>query len=169
MHKSRIKAGGDFTYNALHDPVTGLYNHSAYEMLLRDADQSHIAVLIADIDNFIEKKRESGAEKMERVIRLAANVLRASFRSVDFICRIREDEFVVIMTRVDQSMQQMVFEKVVQINEALMQPGDDLPAISFSVGVAFGDRENPEGDIFHDADIALQRTLCGEPCRFEVF
>ena len=50
-----------------------------------------------------------------------------------------------------------------------MHPGDDLPAISFSVGAAFGDRDDPEGDIFHDADIALQRALAGQSCRFEVF
>ena len=169
LFKTRLKIKGDYTYNALHDPLTGLYNHSAYEMLLRDADQTHIAVLIADIDDFAAKKEEYGAEKTERVIRLAANVLRSSFRSVDFICRIREDEFVVIMTRVGKAMQQMIFEKIVQINDALLHPGDDLPPISFSVGVAFGDRDDQEGDIFQAADAALARALSGGSCRYEVF
>ena len=32
---------------------------------------------------------------------------------------------------------------------------ENLPPISLSVGVAFADRPNPQGDIFHDADTAL--------------
>ena len=34
----------------------------------------------------------------------------------------------------------------------------DLPPVSLSVGVAFSDRKDPQGDIFHDADSALYRV-----------
>lgn len=45
-----------------------------------------------------------------------------------------------------------------QANVMLQKPKDDLPPTSLSVGVAFADRENPEGDIFKDADTALYRV-----------
>ena len=42
--------------------------------------------------------------------------------------------------------------------DLLQHPTDDLPPVSLSVGVAFADRENPQGDIFHDADTALYKV-----------
>ena len=146
-----------FTYEALHDPLTGLYNHSAFEMLLRDADQEHIAVLIADIDSFEALAAAHGPAAVERAAQLVADVLRQSFRSVDFICRIRKDEFVVIMTRVNSSLRKLVFDKVEQVNKRLREENDGLPPLSLSVGIAFADRKNPQGDIFQDADTALYR------------
>ena len=52
----------------------------------------------------------------------------------------------------------LVEEKIRRINEILKTPKDGLPPISLSVGVAFGDRENPTDDIVKDADTALYRA-----------
>ena len=41
------------------------------------------------------------------------------------------------------------------INQILLNPEDDLPPVSLSVGAAFADRENPGESIFKDADKAL--------------
>ena len=87
-----------------------------------------------------------------------ADILRHSFRSVDILCRLGGDEFVVVMTRVDSSMRQLVLNKINRANELLQHPKDDLPPVSLSVGVAFSDRANPQGDIFKDADTALYRV-----------
>ena len=48
--------------------------------------------------------------------------------------------------------------KIREANRRLQNPEDDLPPVSLSVGVAFSDRQNPEGDIFKDADTALYRV-----------
>ncbi|MBQ7600309.1 MAG: GGDEF domain-containing protein, partial [Clostridia bacterium] len=88
--------------------------------------------------------------------------LRKHFRDVDIICRIGGDEFVVIMTRVSSDIHtDIVAEKVDSINEELKITDDGLPPVSISVGVAFADRDNPEGDIFKDADTALYRVKNG--------
>ncbi len=154
---SKVKAAEQFAYEALHDPLTGLYNHSAYKMLLKDADQRNIALLLADLDNYEALKETHGDEVANRVLELVAHVLRHSFRSVDFICRIGEDEFAVIMTRMNNTMRPLIHEKMEHINAMLEEERGDLPAVSLSVGVAFADREDPQGDIFHDADLMLQR------------
>ncbi len=148
---------GEFAYDALHDPTTRLYNHSAYEVFLRDADQNHIALLIASVDDFDALRTVHGLGMIDRIVVRIADALRRSFRSVDYICRIGNDEFVIIMSRVSSDMRDVVFHKVEQINGALQQERDGMPPVSLSVGVAFGDRENPRGDIFHDADTALSR------------
>ena len=98
-----------------------------------------------------------------------AEVLRKSFRSVDDICRLKEDEFVVIMTRVSGAMHTLIYDKVAQMNQVLQETDGVLQPVSLSVGVAFSDREKPEGDVFQDADTALLRTRQTHPGGCTVF
>ena len=158
-----------FTYEALHDPLTGLYNHTAFEILFHDSDKEHIAVMIATVDGYDGIKGSRGKACADRAILYVADVLRKDFRSSDHICRLREDEFVIIMTRMNSAMQALVFDKIEQINETLGAPEGDLPPMSLSVGVAFSDRKKPEGDIFEDADTALQRMKQVRHCGCAVF
>jgi diguanylate cyclase (GGDEF)-like protein len=155
--ESKVWATEQFAYEALHDPLTGLYNHSAYKMLLKDADQRNIALILADVDDYDAIRAEQGQETADRMAEVIADVLRHNFRSVDFVCRISEEEFAVIMTRVNNDMKPLIRQKMERINAMLVERQGDLPPISLSVGVAFADRENPQGDIFHDADQMLQQ------------
>ena len=157
------------TYDALHDSLTGLYNYTAFEILFHDSDKDHIAVLLADIDDFDAIKKREGKAGSDRVIKKVSEILRGSFRSVDDICRLKEDEFVIIMTRMTSAMRALVFDKIEQVNALLQNPEDGLPPVSLSVGVAFSDRENPVGDIFEDADTALYRMKEMRHCGCAVF
>ena len=126
-------------------------------------------MLIANINDYEALKKQEGRARTDQIIRRVSEVLRGSFRSVDDICRLKEDEFVVIMTRMTSAMRALVFDKVEQVNTLLQHPGDDLPPVSLSVGVAFSDREKPEGDIFQDADTALYRMKEVRHCGCAVF
>jgi diguanylate cyclase (GGDEF)-like protein len=146
-----------FTYDALHDSLTGLYNNSAFEILFHDADHDHLAVFIADIDDYAELRKSRGRIYANDVVCRVADVLRSSFRSVDHICRLKEDEFVVIMSRVTGAQKEMVYSKIEAVNSALREGTDELQPITLSIGLAFSDREQPDGDVFQDADSALRR------------
>ena len=146
-----------FTYDALHDSLTGLYNHTAFEILFHDSDKDHIAVLLVDIDDFEGIKGREGKDGADQVVKRVANALRGSFRSVDDICRLKEDEFVVIMTRMTSTMSNLIFGKIEKLNAQLQNPEGQIEPTSLSVGIAFSDREHPSGDIFEDADTALTR------------
>ncbi|MBQ9032200.1 MAG: EAL domain-containing protein [Parasporobacterium sp.] len=145
-------------HEASHDALTGLLNRGAYDLLMQTVDTSHIALIIVDVDYFKSVNDTYGHAVGDRVLKRVAEILRHSFRSVDIICRIGGDEFVVIMTRVNSSMGQLVINKISQANDLLQHPKDDLPPVSLSVGVAFSDRSDPQGDIFKDADTALYRV-----------
>lgn len=164
-----VKPAEQFAYEALHDPLTGLYNHSAYKMLLKDADQRNIALLLADLEGYDDILAEHGEAVAGRVLELVAEVLRHNFRSVDFVCRIGTDEFAVIMTRVNNSMKSLISDKVRRITAMLEEGRGDLPPISLDIGVAFADRDNPQGDIFHDADIALMRMKDVRECGWAIY
>ena len=113
--------------------------------------------MIATIDNYRTVLAEKGKPYADQIVRRVADVLRGSFRTADDVCRLQEDEFVIIMSRMTSTMQQQVFEKIDQINDKLKNAPEGQEPISLSVGVAFSDRDNPRGDVFEDADTALRR------------
>ncbi len=156
-------------HEASHDALTGLLNRGAYEMMLTTVDMDHLALILVDVDYFKMVNDTYGHDVGDRVLKRVAKVLKSSFRSVDIICRIGGDEFVVLMTRVNSSMRDLVINKIRNANEQLLHPKDDLPPVSLSVGVAFSDRKNPQGDIFKDADIALYRIKVAGKCGCEVY
>ena len=145
------------TYGNMHDALTGLYNRSAYDFMRHDLDMSRNALLLVDVDKFKGINDTYGHDVGDLVLKRVAEVLQYSFRPVDLVFRLGGDEFVVIMANVDSSMRNQVRRMIDQANIMLQKPKDDLPSTSLSVGVAFADRENPEGDIFKDADTALYR------------
>ena len=146
------------TYGNMHDTLTGLYNRSAYDFMRHDLDMSRNALLLVDVDKFKGINDTYGHDVGDLVLKRVAEVLKYSFRATDLVFRLGGDEFVVIMPNVDNSMRDQVKRKIDQVNVMLQKPKDDLPPTSLSVGVAFADRENPDGDIFKDADTALYRV-----------
>ena len=152
------RAYQQLTYEASHDHLTGLMNRSAYELFLEQADKEHIGLLIVDVDEFKTINDTYGHDVGDRLLKRVAEILKQSFRSVDAVCRLGGDEFAVVMTRANSTMSQLVIHKIAKANHLLQNPQDDLPKASLSVGVAFSDRKNPQGDIFKDADTALYRV-----------
>ena len=154
---------------ASQDALTGLFNRGAYDLWMESTDTEHIALILIDVDHFKEVNDTYGHDVGDKVLKRVAEVLRGNFRSVDILCRIGGDEFAVVMTRVNSSLRQLVRNKIDRMNDILLHPKDDLPAISLSVGVAFSDRENPQGDIFKDADTALYRVKDGGKSGCEIY
>ena len=146
------------SHEASHDALTGLLNRGAYDLLMKTVDTAHMALIIVDVDYFKQINDTYGHAVGDRVLKRVAEILQQNFRSVDIICRFGGDEFVVVMTRSNSSMRQLVLNKIAHANDLLQHPKDDLPPVSLSVGVAFSDRNNPSGDIFTDADTALYRV-----------
>lgn len=154
LHENHL-ARERLSHEASHDALTGLLNRGAYDMLMDSVDTKHMALILVDVDDFKGVNDSYGHAVGDRVLKRVAEILRGSFRSVDLICRIGGDEFVVVMTRANSSISQLVRNKISRANNLLQHPKDGLPAVSLSVGVAFSDRNNPQGDIFKDADTAL--------------
>ena len=157
------------TYGNMHDALTGLYNRSAYDFMRHDLDMSRNALLLVDLDKFKSINDTYGHDVGDLVLKRVAEVLKYSFRATDLVFRLGGDEFVVIMSNVDSSMRDQVRRKIDQANVMLQKPKDDVPPISLSVGVAFADRQNPEGDIFKDADTALYRMKEAGRCGCTIY
>ena len=135
----------------------------------QDGISYHIAVLIAQIDRYEQIRQKHGRDCADRVVCRTAEVLRNSFRSVDHICRLRTDEFAVIMTRITSEEKELVLTKIERANHTMQVEKENMPAVFLSMGVAFSDREEPEGDIFQDADTALKRLKDKNQTGYAVF
>jgi diguanylate cyclase (GGDEF)-like protein len=146
------------SFKASHDELTGAYNRAGYDLLLSSVDLKSTCMLLFDIDNFKFFNDNYGHDMGDKVLVTVVETLRSYFRSDDLICRIGGDEFVVFMVHVPIMRQELVSNKVEQINDNLKHPQNGMPPISLSIGIAHGsDAENAE-DLFEKADKAMYRA-----------
>ena len=161
MFVQQRKNRDQLSYEASHDSLTGLYNRSAFEKFRQELPLEDMALLLIDVDHFKTVNDTYGHDVGDRALMAVAAILRESFRSEDLVCRIGGDEFAVIMAHAGKELRDLIAGKILRANDRLAQGGDGLPALSLSVGVAFGNAEAPQGDLFKAADLALYRIKEG--------
>lgn len=144
-------------HQAEHDALTELLNRGAYERILNiyETGDSPFALILIDVDTFKSVNDTYGHAMGDEILKKVAMLLKRTFRSIDFVCRIGGDEFAIIMVEMTSDLKYTIEDKITVINEILSQEKNGVPAVSLSVGVAFSDRDNAEDDIFKDADKAL--------------
>ncbi len=157
MHQTNLAKKEKLTYEATHDKLTGLYNRRGYDFLMENLELESCALLLIDLDKFKNINDEYGHDIGDKILIKASDSILGNFRSHDYICRIGGDEIAVIMVNADTRLSKLITKKVRKINETLLSTSeeDNLPPISISVGVAFGDDGITRNDIFKRADEAL--------------
>ncbi|MFI6779824.1 putative bifunctional diguanylate cyclase/phosphodiesterase [Micromonospora sp. NPDC050276] len=93
------------SYEAVHDPLTGLANRAAMlskgDQSLRQLAHDHpVALLLLDINQFKEVNDTLGHAAGDQLLRLTANRLNALVRSGDLLGRLGGDEFALLLTAV---------------------------------------------------------------------
>ena len=145
------------THQAEHDSLTDLLNRGFFDKVLElyEKKNSQIALILVDVDTFKSVNDTYGHAVGDKVLKKVASLLVASFRSVDYVCRIGGDEFAVVMVDMITDLSYTIKDKADEMNHKLAIEEGDVPKVSLSIGVAFMDRKNPEGTLFQDADKAL--------------
>ncbi len=157
-------------HQAEHDPLTGIMNRGAFEQL-KTAFKTYtdpFAFLIIDVDKFKLVNDGYGHETGDDVLKKVAKLLEKSFRSTDYPARIGGDEFAVIVTNITPDMKTVILNKINAINETLMNPDDDLPQVSLSVGAALSECGFTD-DLYKKADTALYEVKEHGRCGWRVF
>lgn len=140
------------------DPLTGLYNRTYFEgelLRLTSVDKLPMCIVVCDIDGLKIINDTLGHQAGDELIRSAAHLLSQSFRPFDMIARIGGDEFVIIMTTVDQTtVAACLYDLDTAIREHNQQH-PDLPIV-VSKGSAFVAAPPFHiDDLFRDADNAM--------------
>ncbi|MGH3009616.1 MAG: GAF domain-containing protein [Gaiellaceae bacterium] len=129
-------------HQARTDSLTGLFNHSVfYEQLLlalQEASRTHspVAVLMLDIDDFKHVNDVHGHAIGDELLRFLAEVLRASVRPEDVVCRLGGEEFAVVMVGCADEDAKRVAERIKRRLADTEFPG--IGRLHVSVGLALG-------------------------------
>ena len=148
-----------FYEQAMHDPLTGLYNRKYLEDAARRLcaldDRTlrpAVAVLMIDLDFFKKVNDDYGHSAGDVVLEHVAQSIVAGSRRGDIVVRYGGEEFVVVLSGVDLTIAQSVAER---IRESVAKSDLGRPAITASVGVAMRNQGEPFDDLVQRADKAM--------------
>lgn len=129
---------------SLTDSLTGLYNYRHFESMLQSelqrSQRSHrpTSLIIVDLDFFKRVNDQYGHEAGNSALVATADILRASLRSFDIICRYGGEEFAIILPHTALHLAVQVAERVrASIEAAEVEFGDLRFTITASLGVNF--------------------------------
>ena len=133
------------TYQATHDPLTGLYNRASFERELKTAldharhSGDQLAVFFIDANRFKAITDKLGHDVGDEVHRCVATRLRSQLRDKDIVARGGGDEFAILLTALRDV--EHAIRIAANIMAAMEEPiplasGHHLNA-ALSIGIAF--------------------------------
>lgn len=161
----RKRAELDIAFKAYHDALTHLPNRALFldrlEVALAQACRtpSTLAVLFLDLDNMKSINDTFGHAVGDRVLQSLAQRLQHTLRGGDTIARVGGDEFLVLLSNLDEAEAEELARKILKrVSEPLSVDTDEL-YLTTSIGVAIypADGEDAETLIRH-ADSAMYRV-----------
>lgn len=128
-------------FEALHDPLTGLYNRRAFERALdevlavprRSSDQ--IALCFIDLDHFKHINDVAGHAAGDALLCQVAGLIQMRVRAQDMACRLGGDEFVLILRGCSGDDARRIAEGLC---EAIATLRFEWEGVAFAVSGSFG-------------------------------
>lgn len=76
-------------------PLTELLNRGSYERILNiyETGERPFALILIDVDTFKSVNDTYGHAMGDTILQKVATLLKRTFRSIDYVCRIGGDEF----------------------------------------------------------------------------
>jgi diguanylate cyclase (GGDEF)-like protein len=135
---ARKKAEEYLRYLGSHDVMTGLYNRTYFEETLQEMEKDRkdpVTMIVADLNGLKAVNDKLGHPAGDNLIRRASEVLKASFEENSIVARIGGDEFIVILTGVDDQITDGMLERIkslIVLNNKYYRE----PELSISLGVS---------------------------------
>ena len=151
-------------YQAIRDPLTGLFNRRYLEeSLVRDLKRTHrrglpLSVLMIDVDHFKAFNDRHGHQGGDAVLAALGTLLKSKCRSEDIACRFGGEEFTLVLPEMDLAAAEQRAEEV-RAAVATMEAkhlGAALPPVTVSIGIAGSPVHGDDpGEIVRLGDLAL--------------
>ncbi|MEX2613707.1 MAG: diguanylate cyclase, partial [Gaiellaceae bacterium] len=129
-------------HQASTDALTGLFNHRAFhdrlrqEVLRASAEHDTVALVMLDLDDFKKVNDVYGHGVGDQLLLQVADVLRASVRATDAVCRVGGEEFAIILPSGDLRNSIALAERIgVELGKL---EAEAAGRITVSTGVAIG-------------------------------
>lgn len=150
-------------HRATHDDLTDLPNRTLVldrlrQLLERRQDGASVAVLYVDLDGFKVVNDTAGHSAGDRLLRVAADRMRAAVRRGDTVGRMGGDEFVVLVADAgaEHTPDKAAARLLAQFEEPFTLGGRSYQ-VTASIGVAVASGGDPD-DLLRQADMALYRA-----------
>jgi diguanylate cyclase (GGDEF)-like protein len=164
------------TYQAYHDPLTGLANRRRFVddttvALAARREPGSLAVLFLDLDDFKTVNDELGHAAGDQLLVAVADRIRGGVRDTDLAARLGGDEFGILLRSVPDVA--YAADAAVRLLGSLEEPiliaGVDVTA-GASIGIALdGAGTTGVDDLLGQADIAMYRAKARGKGRHHVF
>lgn len=134
---------------SISDQLTGLLNRRGFMESAKNycefakQNKQFFILLFADLDGLKAINDTYGHQVGDETIKQAAQVLKASFRRTDIICRLAGDEFVIILVDTDATSVAPTIAKIHHISQKFNLKSGLDSNLDFSVGVSLFDPEKP--------------------------
>ncbi|SEA77603.1 GGDEF domain-containing protein [Alkalimonas amylolytica] len=148
---------------AYKDPLTGLSNKryidSLFGQALQLATRPHqlLAVCYIDLDHFKPINDQAGHKAGDLVLKEVATRLKSCLRSTDICARIGGDEFVVVVTQLEQDIYaNEVAKKILHSLNMPFKVGEQQYQLGASIGISlYPDHGKDFTDLLEKADQAM--------------
>jgi diguanylate cyclase (GGDEF)-like protein/PAS domain S-box-containing protein len=148
---------------AHHDPLTGLYNRTAFmehlDVHLRRAERHNerLALLFIDLDNFKRVNDSLGHTQGDQVLITVADRLTAALRTSDVVGRFGGDEFMVLLPDVERIENvRVVLDALLNVVEVPVRADGRALTVTPSIGVAmFPEHGRSAAELIQHADTAM--------------
>jgi len=167
----------ELEWQTQHDPLTGLLNRRAFDLLLEQElarlsrSRGGSALLFMDLDRFKQINDTAGHDAGDALLKAIAERLRRRLRDVDRAARLGGDEFVVLLPQVAEAELPAMGEKIrALLDDARFLHDGRAWDISGSIGIVRLDRRTASAaQAMRDADAACQTAKRGGRNRSEVY
>lgn len=151
------------SYQALHDPLTGLANRALFEDRLTQTlsrmrrSGGVFALLLIDLDDFKTINDDLGHLRGDQVLVAVAQQLASVTRECDTLCRFGGDEFLYLAEALDEEQDAAVMaQRLLDAIDAPLNIAGRPVVQHASIGVAvWNARDADRSDIIRNADVAL--------------
>ncbi|MBU2602640.1 MAG: GGDEF domain-containing protein [Actinobacteria bacterium] len=151
------------------DPLTGLYNRRFMTRELERHCEMYkryrhpFSILMLDLDNLKAVNDTHGHQAGDAALKHLAMLLKVNVRDVDIACRLGGDEFIVLMPETEQSVVQVVGDRIsTSLAKTKLKVDAALVSLEVSVGDASCPTHGTESDqLLEEADASLYRSKQG--------
>ncbi|QYZ67620.1 MAG: diguanylate cyclase [Gammaproteobacteria bacterium (ex Lamellibrachia satsuma)] len=164
--EERRRAEYNLTHLAHHDALTNLPNRLLLDARLEHAierarrNESQVAVLFMDLDNFKNINDSLGHAVGDELLRMVGERLRIGIRGDDTVSRLGGDEFVIVMEQVEnQNVIEHLAQKLMSTLEEKFEIQNQALFIGTSIGISLFPQDGDSAEkLVANADAAMYRA-----------
>ena len=165
MQASLLEARNALEYQAMHDPLTGIFNRRAIldrlkaEISRAKREGGRLSIGMCDLDHFKKVNDTCGHQAGDEALVAFTRCIQANLRDYDCVGRYGGEEFLVIAAGSRGQNEDALYERLrAKIADAVIKTKAGDISITVSIGVAPGTDQSTVETLVAAADAALYRA-----------